>query len=421
MPKIAIIVFGIAFILLTSCKPAPESRSSSWENGKNLKLAEKALAKSKIKGISVSQVYDKNTQSGKIKLDGTTATLEEAIEISKTLEIFSKRHGIDIANNIDSLFPHPPIEERAGLSQIRNILQKNLSENNISNRLSVKYGKSSYFNYMKDGELETFTIPLEVEITGYLSVPFGKEVLVEYLTEYCVGMECPVFSIYVSNDLNYRPPMKSEKREYRASLLNPNDVSDCDTRILRNSESNIRLVSEDCDYKFKEADRCYKLEKTNFPAGSEFCLSTITPKHYWEAYVRTNVEVDAIVGRNNLLEPEVYAMDDLKQNCEPTLRRMIEQRGPRINVPSDPSAKYFLLGKTVKNSLGHLEITTHRFGKSGQSISTREINCYNKTFQYQGDGDTIGDYCGAGYDGILRPMTKGSISEHIAMYACSNY
>lgn len=89
-----------------------------------------------------------------------------------------------------------------------------------------------------------------------------------------------------------------------------------------------------------------------------------------------------------------------------------------ISVPSD-SAKYQLLELSIRVD-GTVEITTKRQGKSGVSYSKRLVDCSNGTAKYLGDGDSLEKMKGSKEDAEMWPLVDGSISSHIAAYACSH-
>ncbi|WP_417824194.1 hypothetical protein [Thalassospira lucentensis] len=89
-----------------------------------------------------------------------------------------------------------------------------------------------------------------------------------------------------------------------------------------------------------------------------------------------------------------------------------------ISVPSD-SANYELLDLSNRAD-GTVEITTKRQGKSGESYSKRLVDCKNWTAKYLGDGDSLDKMKASKPDAEMWPLTKGSISSHIAAYACKH-
>lgn len=89
-----------------------------------------------------------------------------------------------------------------------------------------------------------------------------------------------------------------------------------------------------------------------------------------------------------------------------------------IPVLSD-SANYELLELSNRVD-GMVEITTKRQGKSGESYSKRLVDCNKWTAKYLGDGDSLEKMKASKPDAEMWPLTKGSISSHIAAYACKN-
>ncbi len=93
-----------------------------------------------------------------------------------------------------------------------------------------------------------------------------------------------------------------------------------------------------------------------------------------------------------------------------------------ISVPSDPGVSYRAVEIKAKPN-GMVEILTRRQGPSGISFSLREIDCRNRSFRYLGEGDTREEAARA--EARNRPnnrmgqLTEGSISTHVANFACS--
>lgn len=89
-----------------------------------------------------------------------------------------------------------------------------------------------------------------------------------------------------------------------------------------------------------------------------------------------------------------------------------------IAVPSDPRARYELVGK-VRRDDGLVEITTRRQGPSGTSFARREADCRRRMFRYLGEGDTLEEARRpAPHPGRMSPLFDGSISGHIVRFAC---
>ncbi len=92
----------------------------------------------------------------------------------------------------------------------------------------------------------------------------------------------------------------------------------------------------------------------------------------------------------------------------------------RISVPSDRKARYYLLAK-AKRPDGLLEITTKRDGSSGESFSTRVVDCAAGRFEYAADGDSWEDFQHSRHEpASLSPLTYGSVSYYVALHACGN-
>jgi len=88
-----------------------------------------------------------------------------------------------------------------------------------------------------------------------------------------------------------------------------------------------------------------------------------------------------------------------------------------IPVPSDPRARYTLVSQS--GSSGGLEVVTRRSGSSGVSYTRRQINCRQMSFRYLGEGDTLEQaMTSANADRTMGPLVEGSISYHVAVFAC---
>jgi hypothetical protein len=92
-----------------------------------------------------------------------------------------------------------------------------------------------------------------------------------------------------------------------------------------------------------------------------------------------------------------------------------------VPVPSDPRASYVALDIKPKPR-GMVEVLTRRDGPSGVSFSLREIDCGRRTFRYIGEGDTRDEVARASArsrpGNTMGPLTDGSISTHVANFAC---
>ena len=88
-----------------------------------------------------------------------------------------------------------------------------------------------------------------------------------------------------------------------------------------------------------------------------------------------------------------------------------------VSVPSDPWSRYQALDVTRKPN-GRVEILTRRDGPSGTSFALREVDCRTSRFRYLGEGDTREEAMEATNQDKLGPLTEGSISWHIARFAC---
>lgn len=87
-----------------------------------------------------------------------------------------------------------------------------------------------------------------------------------------------------------------------------------------------------------------------------------------------------------------------------------------FHVPSDPKARYFVLGKG-----GHFEeriIVTKRVGSSGTSFSRRVYNCTTRMVKYLGSGDSIEAMNQSRPDPNMAPIVPGAIADYVGMEAC---
>jgi len=78
-----------------------------------------------------------------------------------------------------------------------------------------------------------------------------------------------------------------------------------------------------------------------------------------------------------------------------------------ITVPSDPRASYQAL-----------QVTPRRGGPSGTSYALREVDCRSDRFRYLGEGDTREAALRRASRDALGPLFEGSISWHVARFAC---
>lgn len=88
-----------------------------------------------------------------------------------------------------------------------------------------------------------------------------------------------------------------------------------------------------------------------------------------------------------------------------------------ISVPSDPRARYEALEIAPRRN-GLLEIVTRRDGPSGTSFAVREVDCRGDRFRYVGEGDTLVEAKRRTDSNRLAPLVEGSISWHVARFAC---
>ena len=88
-----------------------------------------------------------------------------------------------------------------------------------------------------------------------------------------------------------------------------------------------------------------------------------------------------------------------------------------VPVPSDANARYQALNVTRKLN-GHVEILTRRDGPSGRSFALREVDCRSDRFRYLGEGDTREEALQRHAHDQLSPLLEGSISWHVARFAC---
>jgi len=90
-----------------------------------------------------------------------------------------------------------------------------------------------------------------------------------------------------------------------------------------------------------------------------------------------------------------------------------------VRVPSDPSARYFVLELT---SVGEeaFEIITRREGSSGTSYALRRVTCNPYLFGYMAEGDTLANLDDRDPDPMMSVLVAGSISDVISTYACQN-
>ena len=89
-----------------------------------------------------------------------------------------------------------------------------------------------------------------------------------------------------------------------------------------------------------------------------------------------------------------------------------------IPVPSDPGATYGLINVAEAEG-GLIEVTTVRRGPSGVSYARRLVDCAEMTFTYTGDSDSA-DLPQVEDPAPMSALVSGSISDHVATYACSH-
>jgi hypothetical protein len=88
-----------------------------------------------------------------------------------------------------------------------------------------------------------------------------------------------------------------------------------------------------------------------------------------------------------------------------------------IRVPSDPGAKYQILGlKRISGSI--VEVTSQREGPSGTSFARREVDCVANKFRYTGDADSMEEMSTQNLGGPMGGLVSGSISDVISKFAC---
>jgi len=89
-----------------------------------------------------------------------------------------------------------------------------------------------------------------------------------------------------------------------------------------------------------------------------------------------------------------------------------------ISVPSDPRASYTALQVTPQPN-GVVTILTRRAGPSGTSFALREVDCRSDRARYLGEGDTAEEAQHGRTPGTMAPLAAGSISWHVARFACA--
>ena len=90
----------------------------------------------------------------------------------------------------------------------------------------------------------------------------------------------------------------------------------------------------------------------------------------------------------------------------------------RIHVPWHKSTRLTALEVTPVGP-GTVDVLTRRDGKSGTSYVLRRIDCAAREFQYLGEGTTEQQAKeGRASDPRKSRLTEGSISFHVAAYAC---
>lgn len=105
----------------------------------------------------------------------------------------------------------------------------------------------------------------------------------------------------------------------------------------------------------------------------------------------------------------------LRRTGEPVVTAI--QRIENIVVPSDPTAKYYLL-YLERRSDGLIEIVSRREGRSGISYAKRLIDCASGRALYLGEGDTLEQMQQSTPDAELWELCCGSISAYVAVHAC---
>lgn len=91
--------------------------------------------------------------------------------------------------------------------------------------------------------------------------------------------------------------------------------------------------------------------------------------------------------------------------------------GRELHVPSDPRARYFVLG--VEGPAILPIITTLRVGASGPSYSRRRYNCSDHAVMYLGTGSTIAEAELERPDPGMAPIVAGAIADHVGRVACN--
>ncbi|MBI2278187.1 MAG: hypothetical protein HYU74_12605 [Dechloromonas sp.] len=94
--------------------------------------------------------------------------------------------------------------------------------------------------------------------------------------------------------------------------------------------------------------------------------------------------------------------------------------GSPLAVPSDASAKYWLMYKDTGKSPIRT-IVTRRVGSSGTSWSRRQYNCADYTVRYLGTGDTREQMDKSKPDQKMTNVLPGAIADHIGREACTGF
>lgn len=95
----------------------------------------------------------------------------------------------------------------------------------------------------------------------------------------------------------------------------------------------------------------------------------------------------------------------------------LEKMQTPVRVPSDPSARYFILerGGTSERPT----ITTKRINRHGEtSYSIREYDCRAFTVRYLRDGDSWQEMLGSRPDPRMAPIVRESIAYYLGLAAC---
>lgn len=88
----------------------------------------------------------------------------------------------------------------------------------------------------------------------------------------------------------------------------------------------------------------------------------------------------------------------------------------KIDIPSDPSAQYFVMEKGGNKI--NPTLTIGRLGSSGTSYAKRIFDCNNETVKYLGTGDSLDAMEKSKPDPKMAPIVTGSIAYYQWQYAC---